>query len=148
MRRLALRDKEGLGLLGPVSHIWIRRARARDRAAAIDVLSAPWLIALLVAAGVVLRARQYFADRSLWLDEAYLALNIIGHGPRDLLGVLDYNQGAPPGFMLVEGTLSAISRDELWLRLPAFAAGIATLCLIVPVARRCCSWPARALACA
>lgn len=112
------------------------------------MLSAPWLVALLVAAGVVLRARQYFADRSLWLDEAYLALNIIGHGPGDLLGVLDYNQGAPPGFMLVEGMLSAASRDELWLRLPAFAAGIATLCLIVPVARRSCSWPARALACA
>jgi hypothetical protein len=108
----------------------------------------PWLVALTIAAGLVLRARQYAADRSLWLDEAYLALNVIGRGPRDLLGVLDYNQGAPPGFMLAEGALSAVGRDELWLRLPAFAAGIAALCLVVPVARRCCSRPAVVLACA
>ena len=36
-----------------------------------------WLVVLL---GLVVRIRQYAANRSLWLDESFFALNIIGRG--------------------------------------------------------------------
>jgi hypothetical protein len=145
--RLAGRGAAKPSLTGDAGHLEVRRAAAL-RGVAAELLSSRWLIALAIAVGVVLRLRQYVADRSLWLDESFLALNIISRGPRELLGVLDFNQGAPPGFMLVEGAVRAISRDELWLRLPAFAAGVAALGLTWAVARRCCAPQARVLGCA
>ena len=92
-------------------------------------------VALIGGAGV--RLLNYWANRSLWHDEACLALNIVGRSFRGLLQPLDYIQAAPVGFLMLE-KLSAITLggSEYALRLWPLLAGIASLPLFFAVARR------------
>lgn len=84
--------------------------------------------ALLIGMGLVLRLRQYLSGRSLWLDEAMLALNIVERDFWGLLKPLDYDQGAPLGFLLLEKlTISLLGNGELTLRLPSVIAGCLAL---------------------
>ncbi len=86
-------------------------------------------IALLFI-GAILRLRQYFSERSLWADEAMLALNIVNRNFVQLFQPLDYDQGAPLGFLLVEKLFNAIlGRHELVLRFFPLLAGLASLWL-------------------
>ncbi len=55
-----------------------------------------------MATGVVLSLIQFFSNRSLWLDEAFLALNFIEKSPAQLMQPLDNSQVAPPLFLLIE----------------------------------------------
>jgi uncharacterized membrane protein len=89
-----------------------------------------------VAIGILLRLRQFLFDRSLWLDESFLALNIIHRSPAELLNPLDYNQGAPIGFLLLEKLALSFGSSEMALRLFPFVAGIAALFLFKAVADR------------
>ena len=85
-------------------------------------------IVVILLLGFVLRLRQYLTGRSLWLDEAMLALNIVN---RDFVGLsqpLDYNQGAPLGFLLVEKFFNIMfGKHELVLRFFPFIMGVAAL---------------------
>jgi hypothetical protein len=63
-----------------------RRTRAATTARALLIA----LITLITLAAIGLRAAQYAAGRSLWVDEAMLALNIVERSPRELLRPLDY----------------------------------------------------------
>ena len=93
-----------------------------------SVLVSPKLLWLVVLLGVVVRVRQYAANRSLWLDESFVALNIIGRGMHRLLTApLDFNQTAPAGFLFVE-KLSAELFDKGEYALRAF---LPLLCGIV-----------------
>src|SRR5437899_242030 len=58
---------------------------------------------VILLAGGLLRIWQYAGCRSLWLDEAALANNII-HKPLSklLFYPMDDQQYAPPGFLLLE----------------------------------------------
>ena len=98
--------------------------------------------ALLILVGMVLRARQYLAGRSLWADEAMLALNIVG---RDLAGMfqpLDYDQGAPIGFLLVEKLFNAmLGKHEFALRLFPLLVGLISLWLFYLLSKRMTSGP-------
>src|SRR5580700_12278379 len=58
--------------------------------------------------GATFRLSQYIADRSLWLDEAKLALNIINRSFSGLAQPLDYDQGAPLGFLFVQKLLTVL----------------------------------------
>jgi len=84
----------------------------------------------LFAIGILLRLRQYLSGRSLWADEAMLALNIINRDFPGMFRTLEYNQGAPVGFLLVEKFFNVIlGRNELVLRFFPLMAGFASLWL-------------------
>ncbi len=53
------------------------------------------IINALVIFGVLLAFTQFIYNRSLWLDEAMLALNIIHSNSQELLKPLTYRQAAP-----------------------------------------------------
>jgi len=85
----------------------------------------------IFAYGIFLRVNEYLANRSLWLDEASLALNIIDKSFRQLITQpLDYNQAAPAGFLLLTKILVLLLGDsEFTFRLIPFISGIASLFL-------------------
>jgi hypothetical protein len=82
--------------------------------------------------GIALRLRIYLENRSLWLDPAMLALNIIDKDMGQLLGRLDMGQAAPPGFLLLSKTIGAnFDYSEYSLRLAPLIFGIAALMLFI-----------------
>lgn len=56
----------------------------------------------VIVVGMALSVAQFVANRSLWHDEACLALNIVNRSFLDLTQPLDYAQGAPLGFLMPE----------------------------------------------
>ena len=89
-----------------------------------------------IAFGAALRILLYCKNSSLWLDEALLALNIVRRPLRGMFRPLDYNQGAPVGFLLLEKLVThAFGNVDLSLRLIPLIAGLASLFLFWKVAR-------------
>ncbi len=99
-----------------------------------------WLHRGLILAGLVglgLRLWQFFANPSLWVDEAALARNVVDRGFRALAGALDYGQVAPPGFLYGAKVATLLfGRSEQVLRLIPLLGGIAALALFPVLARR------------
>jgi uncharacterized membrane protein len=92
---------------------------------------------LIILVGVVIRLGYYSLDRSLWRDEAMLAYNLIDRSYSELLKPLEYNQHAPPLFLLVERLIvSHLGHGEKALRLQSLAAGIVSVLLFGSLARR------------
>lgn len=87
------------------------------------------LLLSAVALGVALRAWQFFANPSLWLDELAITNNIISRGPIELLTrPLEYLQVAPAGFLLVEKLDTILfGTGEQSLRLFSFVTGVAAV---------------------
>lgn len=87
--------------------------------------------------GVALRLYQYFSNRSLWLDEALLSLNIINRSFFELITPLDNYQGAPIGFLWVEKAITLFLGTNEWaLRLFPLFSGLLSLPIFYLVARR------------
>lgn len=100
-----------------------------------------------MALGAVLRVGRYLDNRSLWLDESFLAINLLDKSFGDLLGRLDFVQSVPPGFLLVErAVVSALGDTEYSLRLLPLLSSLAALLLFHGVARRLLPPPAALLA--
>jgi len=79
----------------------------------------------VVLVGAALRLAAYLTVRSLWLDEAMLAHNIVGRTFGALLGPLGESQSAPWLFLFVERAAAVVlGPNELALRLLPLAAGI------------------------
>ncbi len=98
-----------------------------------------WIWVILVA-GTLLRLVQYLSNRSLWYDEALLTLNVLHRPWSGLLKPLDYNQGAPIGFLLVEKLSTQIlGTSEFALRAVPLLVGIGSMFLFWRVARICLS---------
>ncbi len=75
----------------------------------------------LTFSGFVLALIQLLMNRSLWLDEAYLALSIVHKSPVELLQPLYYCQVAPILFLQMEKLCSSIfANSEFGLRLFPF----------------------------
>jgi hypothetical protein len=100
-------------------------------------VSWPTAMWLFVAVGVVVRVLQYGANRSLSIDESYLALNVIQKSPAGLLHGLAFTQAAPLGFLEAQKlSVFALGRGEYALRLLPLCVSLASLVVFSLVARR------------
>ena len=81
----------------------LKNLNERDKLKKTVKLFSPEKISLLIICfGILVRVIQYLYNRSLWADEAVLALNIVNRSYLELLQPLDYEQGAPIAFLWVE----------------------------------------------
>ena len=87
----------------------------------------------LILLGLIFRVRLFLTGRSLWLDEASLALNILHRSFADLFRLpLDHQQGAPIGYLFSVKTITLLFGDsEYAFRLFSLVAGCLVLWLIV-----------------
>ena len=77
-----------------------------------------FLLYLIIATGIFLAIYQFIFNRSLWIDEAMLAHNIISKDFLELLKPLDRMQAAPIGFLFVEKlSVLTFGKNEIALRL-------------------------------
>ena len=102
-----------------------------------SLLSSNGVTFILAAAGAVLRIWHYLSNRSLWIDEAMLATNILKRPWAELAKPLDFLQAAPIGFLYLEKSVTLLlGPEEHALRLIPLIAGLVSLVLFVSVARR------------
>lgn len=98
-----------------------------------------WIILLsmgLLLTGILLRIFHYTCNRSLWVDEAMLARNIIDRSPLELLAPLHYNQAAPVLFLLLVDTVTILlGTGEMALRLVPLTASLVSLVVFCLAAR-------------
>ncbi len=89
-----------------------------------------FLLAIALVVGFALRLRMYLLNRSLWLDTAVLANNVIDKSYIDLFGLLNGNQSAPIGFLAFSKLLGpAFEYSELSLTFLPFIFGVSALML-------------------
>jgi hypothetical protein len=94
----------------------------------------PWLIAVI---GITLRISQYSYDRSLFLDEAFVATSIAERSAAELLQPLQFDQRAPAGFLVcVKATTLWLGRSDLVLRLVPLISGILSVVAFLFVSRK------------
>jgi len=91
----------------------------------------------LVCLGILILLSEYARNRSLWLDEALLSLNILERSFSGLLSPLSYPQWAPVGYLLVEKFLVVLlGGSEYVLRLFPLLCGVASIVLFSRLVRR------------
>jgi hypothetical protein len=96
------------------------------------------VIIVIIGAGIVLRASKYLSNWSLRGDELAVLLNLVN---RSIFGLLlkplDYEQAAPPVFLLITKTLMILlGESEYVLRAISFLAGCASLFLLFRLVNR------------
>ena len=97
----------------------------------------PLFIWILIASGIGLRLIFYLTNRSLWLDEASLALSIVHLEMAEILQPLLYGQAAPPLFLVITKLLADyLGPGELVLRALPFISGCLALVLFYPLSKR------------
>lgn len=91
---------------------------------------------VLICIGILLRVFQYVFSKSLWLDESFLALNIVNKSFPELLKPLDYNQVTPIGFLFIEKlSVQLFGNNEYILRMFPFICGIISIFLFFKIAK-------------
>jgi len=101
----------------------------------------------LILFGIFLRTSQFLFNRSLWRDEAALALNVTHRSFGELLQPLDYHQGAPVGFLFASRLIISIfGNHDYILRVIPFLAGILALILFYRVTKNFLKGPYLAFA--
>lgn len=104
----------------------------RDKQNSIKILS---YLALIVA--LIMHSMVYLINRSFYGDEIALARNLIERDLNGLFAVLDYNQAAPLGFLLVSEIITTIfGFSEYAFRLFPFMAGIGIAFLLFRIGKR------------
>lgn len=95
---------------------------------------APWAIGAL---GVLFRIIPYFKLQSLWLDEAFLAFNVLRRDFSALAQPLDYNQSAPVGFLyLVKAMTRVGGNSEYALRFLPLLFSLIALPVFYQIAKK------------
>lgn len=69
-----------------------------------------WVIPVLavIILGIYLRVSTYLQCNGLWLDETFLATNIVKLNALELLGKLEYDQSSPIGFLVVVKLITSL----------------------------------------
>lgn len=95
------------------------------------------LLWVIVAGGAVLRLAQYLFNRSLWVDESYIAINLMERTYGGLVEPLVHNQAAPIGYLWAsKAVIGLAGSSEYALRFVPFTAGLLSVALFLIVARR------------
>lgn len=91
----------------------------------------------ILLSGILFRLFHFLHNRSLWLDEIYVSLNVITSNFQELTTpLLEYQQKAPIGFLwTVKCSVLLFGSQEQALRLIPLLCGIAALLCFVPVCR-------------
>jgi hypothetical protein len=96
-----------------------------------------WAIGVVLLLGLALRLAEFLSRQPLWIDEAFVTLNV---GARTFFGLaspLDYKQTAPVPFLWATKTATLIGGvNEFTLRLVPLLCGLALLPVIWRFARR------------
>ena len=93
-----------------------------------------WLLAIV---GIAIRVQQYLHNRSLWLDEALIALNLLHRSFHQLTEQLDFHNVAPPAWLFIEKASSVMfGKSELALRLPVLLSGVLAMLLLPFLGKR------------
>jgi len=134
-------------IISPMSQVEVGPIVATDLQPELgtDGPKVPWpqrarsILLWLMVIGAALRILRYLANRSLWLDEAYLADSVLTFSFKQLLTrPLLYWQAAPPGFlMLQKSAVTLLGTGEYALRLVPLLAGLTSLPLFYGIIRRC-----------
>ncbi len=91
----------------------------------------------IISIGIFIRLYQYLCNKSLWLDEAALSLNIINRSFSGLLQHLDYNQYAPLGFLFIEKSITILlGTSEYSLRLFPLISGALSIPIFFLLAKK------------
>ncbi|MDR1121160.1 MAG: hypothetical protein LBM08_09610, partial [Dysgonamonadaceae bacterium] len=95
------------------------------------------IVALVLVAGAVLHLSQFLYNRSLWIDEASVALNLIHKNSLELLHPLNYNQVAPILFLQIEKLFSTLLPNmEYGFRIFPFICFFAALYFFYKIVRK------------
>ena len=95
------------------------------------------LCLVIILIGAALRLSQYISDRSLWRDEAALALNIVNRSFIGLAQPLDGDQGAPLGFLFGQKLLTVLlGNSDYVLRIIPLICGLASIWAMYALAKR------------
>jgi hypothetical protein len=96
-----------------------------------------YILILFIASGFFLSLINFSNNRSLWLDEASLALNIVNKSTNELFVPLDNNQVAPIGFLMIEKAFSKLGKGTDWsLRLFPMISFFISVLLVYPLSLR------------
>jgi Dolichyl-phosphate-mannose-protein mannosyltransferase len=113
------------------------RPRPQGARAAIQILASPLALAAIVVLAGSLRLAVYLADRSLIVDESFMALNVARRSATGLTGQLDWNSAAPIAFLEIEKGLTALfGGSDFVLRLAPLGASLIAVFLFVELAKR------------
>jgi uncharacterized membrane protein len=100
-------------------------------------LASPGLLWGAVAIGVILRVLEFVNDRSLWLDESFVALNITGRSFAGLFGPLSLAVSLPKGYLVLDKLFVTIfGQSEEAFRAVSFVSSLVALVAFVFLARR------------
>ena len=106
-----------------------------------------WGPLYLIGLGVIFRLNQYMFNRSLWLDEAFLATSIVNGTCSDFFQPQEYSHIVPTIFLvLVKITINAFGNNDFIIRLLPFSAGIISLFLFYKVGKKYISHSASLIA--
>jgi hypothetical protein len=107
----------------PIPRLWEARLRL--------------LTPVLLLLGGFLRVREYLSNRSIWLDESSLIINILQRTVTDFFRPLEFGQRAPLGFLAADrGAVILLGSGEQAMRLVPFLGSIASLVLFYLIGRR------------
>ena len=116
----------------PKLTLWVHTLCQDDKRTPFVEKTSSVILAIALIVGLTLRFHMYLLNRSLWLDTAWLALNIIDKSYASLFGPLEGGQMAPVGFLIASKLVaSAFRYSELSLTLLPLLFGVGALILFL-----------------